>query len=192
MQFICKVKKSESHWVVSNSLWSHGLYSPWDSPGQNTRVGSHSLLWGIFPSQRSNPGLPHCRQILYQLSHNGSPRILQWVAFRFSSRSSQPRNRTEVSCIAGRSFTMCNLYLNLKKFHWWAQWMTSLGFLSLLPPTTFFYLSSTQDHQARLHVSKIPSPISVLIIACRKSYLLRWHLESRGGSSFHVTIFPKI
>ena len=47
--------------------------SPWKSPGQNTRVGSHSLLQGIFPTQRSNPGLPHCRWILYQLSYKGSP-----------------------------------------------------------------------------------------------------------------------
>ena len=46
---------------------------PWDSPGQNTGVGSLSLLQGIFPAQGSNPGLTHCRQILYQLSHKGSP-----------------------------------------------------------------------------------------------------------------------
>jgi len=46
---------------------------PWNSPGQNTGVGSHYLLQGIFPTQGSNPGLPHCRQILYQLSHQGSP-----------------------------------------------------------------------------------------------------------------------
>ena len=62
-------------YLVSNtdSLWPHGLYSPWDSPGQNTGVGSRSLLQGIFPTQGSNPGLPHGRQILYHLSHQGSP-----------------------------------------------------------------------------------------------------------------------
>ena len=65
--------ESENHWVVSNSLQPHGLYSPWDSPGQNTVVGSLSLLWGISPTQGSNPGLLCCRQILYQLSHKGSP-----------------------------------------------------------------------------------------------------------------------
>ena len=53
----------------------------WNSPGQNTGVGSRSLLQGIVPTQGSNPGLPHCRQILYQLSHQGSPRILEWVAY---------------------------------------------------------------------------------------------------------------
>ena len=46
-------------------------------------MGSHSLLEGIFPIQGSNPGLPHCRQILYQLSHKGSLRILEWVAYPF-------------------------------------------------------------------------------------------------------------
>ena len=46
--------------------------SPWNSPGQNSEVGSLSLLQGIFPTQELNPGLPHCRQILYQLSHQGS------------------------------------------------------------------------------------------------------------------------
>ena len=51
-----------------------------DSPGKNTGVGCHSLLHEIFPTQRTNPGLLHCRWILYQLSHQGSPRILEWLA----------------------------------------------------------------------------------------------------------------
>ena len=64
--------------VVSDSLWSHGLQPatplcPWDSPGRNTGVGCHTLLQGIFPTQGSNPGLPHWRQILYRLSHQGRP-----------------------------------------------------------------------------------------------------------------------
>ena len=54
------------------TLQPHGLYIPWSSPGQDTEVGSPSLLQGIFPTQGSNPGLPLCRQILYQLSHKGS------------------------------------------------------------------------------------------------------------------------
>ena len=63
------------------------------------------FLRGIFPSQGSNPGLPHCRQILYQMSHKQSPRILEWVAYPFCSGSFQPRNQPGVSCIAGRFFT---------------------------------------------------------------------------------------
>ena len=86
-------------------LWPHGLYSPWNSPDQNTGVGSLSLLQGIFPTQGFNPGLPHCRQILYQLSHKLSPRTLKWVAYPFSSGSSRPRNWTGVSCITGGFFT---------------------------------------------------------------------------------------
>ena len=96
----CMVKVTQS----CPTLRHQELYSPWNSPGQTTGVGSLSLLQGIFPTQQSNPGLPHCRQILY-LSHQGSPRILEWVAYPFSSRSAQPRNRTCVSCITGRFFT---------------------------------------------------------------------------------------
>ena len=79
--------------------------SPWACPRQNTGVCSRFLLQGIFPTQGSNQGLPHCRWILYQLSHQGSPRILGWVAYPFSSGSSWPRDRTRVSFIAGRFFT---------------------------------------------------------------------------------------
>ena len=102
---------------MSDSLRSYGLYSPWNSPGQNTGVGSCSLLQGntgvgscsllqgIFPTQGSNPGLLHCRKILYQLSHKGSPRILEWVTYPFFRGSSWPRNQPGVPCIAGRFFT---------------------------------------------------------------------------------------
>ena len=59
-----------------DSLQPHGLYSPWNSPGQNTGVGSLSLLQGIFPTQESNQGLLHCRWMLYQLSYQGSPVLI--------------------------------------------------------------------------------------------------------------------
>ena len=91
---IWKESESESCLVVSDSLWPHGLYRPWNSPGQNTRVGSFSLLQRIFPTQGSNSGLPHCKWILYHLNHQGSPRILEWVAYSFSRGSSWPRNWT--------------------------------------------------------------------------------------------------
>ena len=75
--------ESESRSVVSDPLRPHGLYSAWNSLGQNTGMGSLSLLQWIFPTQGSNPGLPHCRQILYQLSpipkfihHGGGQRYL--------------------------------------------------------------------------------------------------------------------
>ena len=81
--YICLTSESQSRSVVSNSLQTHGLYSAWNSPGQDTRMGSGSFLQGIIPTQGSNPGLPHSRQILYQLSHQGSPRILEWVVMAF-------------------------------------------------------------------------------------------------------------
>ena len=82
----CHLKWSQNCSVVSNSLQPHGLYSPWNSPGQNTGVASLSLLQGIFPTQGSNPGLLHCRQILYQLNTReakntgvDSLSLLQWI-----------------------------------------------------------------------------------------------------------------
>ena len=86
-------------WTVPPGSSVHG-----DSPGKNTGVGCHALLQGLFPTQGSNPGLPHCRWILYHLSHQVSSRILEWVAYPFSRGFSQPRNQTGVSCIAGRIF----------------------------------------------------------------------------------------
>ena len=85
--FVCllfKVIGSESRSVVSDSLRPHGLYSPWNSPDQNTGVTSLSLLQGLFPSQGLNPGDPHFRRILYHLSHKGNPRRPGWVAYPFS------------------------------------------------------------------------------------------------------------
>ena len=90
---------------MSRGLHPARLLCSWDFSGKNTGVGCHSLLQGNLPTQRSNPGLPHCRWILYQLSPQGRPRILEWVAYPFSSRSFWPRNRTGVSCIAGGFFT---------------------------------------------------------------------------------------
>ena len=110
--------------------------------GQKTGVGSLSLLQGIFPMQGFNPGLPHCRRILQQLSHQGSPRILEWGAFPFSRGSAQPRDRTQVSCIAGRFFT-AELQGKPKN--------TGVGSLSLLQP-----IFPTQElNQGLLHCRRI-------------------------------------
>ena len=103
------MKWSESHSVVFNSLWPRGLYSPWNSPGQNTGAGSLSLLQGIFPAQGSNPGFPHCRWILYQLSHKGSPNQLyfnknlkmnkkgNYLLTAFTSTHGAPRDQGQTS-----------------------------------------------------------------------------------------------
>ena len=99
-KLLMKVKVAQS----CLTLWDPMDCSSWNSPGQNTGVGSLSLFRGIFPTQGSNPGLLHCRQILYQLSHQGSPRILEWVAYPSSRGSFWPKNWTRVSCIAGGFF----------------------------------------------------------------------------------------
>ena len=62
-----------------------------DSPGKNTGVGCHALLQGIFPTQGLNPGLLHCKQILYQLSYQGNAGILEWVAYPFFRDLPDPR-----------------------------------------------------------------------------------------------------
>ena len=138
---------------MSESLQPHGQYSLWDSPGQNTGVGSLSLLQGIFPTQGSNPGFPHCRQIPYQLSHKGSPGILErkkesevaqscstlWVpmdsyspwgvlesvAISFSRGSSWPKNETLVSHTAGRYFTLWATREALRVLEWIAYSFSS-------------------------------------------------------------------
>ena len=89
---------------MSDGWWPHWLYRPWNSPGQNTAVGSLSLLQGISPTQGSSPGIPHWRRILHQLSHQVSQRMLGWVAYPFSSRASLCTNWTDVYSFAGRIF----------------------------------------------------------------------------------------
>ena len=69
---------------LNDPVWSVALHvsrllHPWDSPGKNTGVGCLSLLQGIFPTQGSNPGLPHCRQTLYRLSYQGSPKHYEGI-----------------------------------------------------------------------------------------------------------------
>ena len=76
--YVSEKSRSVSHSDMSGSLRLHRLqptrlFCPWNSPDKNTGVGSHSLLQGIFLTQGSDPGLPRCRQILYCLSHQGSP-----------------------------------------------------------------------------------------------------------------------
>ena len=140
--YIQMKSESENLSVVFDSLRPHGPYRPWDSPGQNTGVGSVSLLQGIFPTQGLNPGLPHCRQIPYQLRLEGSPRILEWVAYSFSWGYSQPRNRTRVSCIAGRFFTNWAIRDAVIKY-WVAQKVFFCSILCKNPSNPVFLVFQT-------------------------------------------------
>ena len=93
--------------VVSDSLRFHGLHSPWNPLDQNTGVGSLSLLQGIFPTQGSNPGLPHCRWILYQLSH----KCADHQKFRFHpspySWSPLPISSPSHLFLSGNHYSLC-------------------------------------------------------------------------------------
>ena len=146
-------KWSEVKVIQSYPLRSHGLYSPWNSLGQNTGVGSLSLLQGIFPTQGLNPG---------RLSHQGRPRILEWVAYPFSSRSSRPRNGTRVSCIAGGFFTnwaireaCLEFLLLLLLSHFSGVWLCATPYTAAhqAPPSLGF---SRQEHWSGL---SFPSPM---------------------------------
>ena len=96
--------------VVSDSLWPIRLLCPWNSPGKNTGVDCHFLLQGIFPTQGLNLGLPHCKETLYQLSHQGRP-LITWemeiktgasqVAQVVKNTPASPGNLREVDSIPG-------------------------------------------------------------------------------------------
>ena len=96
-------------WKSLSGVWlfvTHGLNTVhWILQTRILEWVAFFFSQGIFPNQGSNPGVPHCRRILYQLSYKGSPRTLEWVAYPFSSGSSPPRNWTGVFCIAGGFFT---------------------------------------------------------------------------------------
>ena len=80
------VSESESHLVLSDSLWPQGLYSPWNFPGHNTGVVAFPFSRGSSQPRVWTEGLPHCRRILYQLSHKGKPYyMLSIVLMHFTS-----------------------------------------------------------------------------------------------------------
>ena len=102
---LCLVTQSHPNLCNSMDCSPPGSSVHGDSSGKNTGVGCHALLQGIFPTKGSNPGFPPCRQILYHLSHQGSPRILELEAHPFSRGTFQSRNQTGVSFITGGFFT---------------------------------------------------------------------------------------
>ena len=157
---------------MSDSLQPHGLYSPWNSPGQNTGMGSLSLLQGIFQTQGSNPGFLHYRQILYPPNHKGSSRILEWVAYPFSSGSSRLRNWTGVSCTAARFFTnwamrepLCCVrvkWVNPSACHGPCMQCPAVTAAFLLPPVNLDKRNLTRELRERISYSRGSHPVSSL------------------------------
>ena len=117
--------ESENRSVITNSLRPVGLYSPWNSPDQNTWVGSCSLSLGIFPTQGWNPGLLHCRWILYQLSHQRSPSTLNGRYFllvvcgrnpgwKYKSWKGGSQNTSVLCCVVSvRRLDICYMWCHL-------------------------------------------------------------------------------
>ena len=179
----CPLTQSESEncSVVSNSLGPHGLYSPGNSPGQNTGVGSLSFLYGIVPTQRLNPGLPYCMWTLCWLSHKGSPWVLEWVAYPFSSRSSQPRNGIGVSWIAGGFFTnwaFREALISGRPLNQWAYQMPPPESINLPKGKAAQMLDSFLDFHLLWDYS--PSLVSILIHVLYFSSISSFYLGVSG------------
>ena len=95
--YIYIVKWREIHSVLSNSLPLHGLCSPWNSPGQITGVDSLSLFQRIFPTQGSNPSLPHCRQILFTSWVTREAHIYMYI-YKISTPHSVHQTDLRIAC----------------------------------------------------------------------------------------------
>ena len=101
------------------------LLCPWNYPGKNTGVGNHSLLQGIFPTQRLNPSLLHCGQILYHLRHQRSPFLLVDPNFHFFSSVWSFPLTLLMGWLVGNGFCFCfvlfcfYLKMLLVNFHFW-------------------------------------------------------------------------
>ena len=119
---------SESQLVMSDSLRPHGLYSPWNSLGQNTRVGSLSLLQRIFLTQESNQGLLHGRQILYQLSYQGS--LVRLYSISLSILFNSRRPSLFVFLKPPFMHTLFSLVLNITTEKLLLNYQKTLGFLA--------------------------------------------------------------
>ena len=149
------------------------------------------LLQGVFQTQELNPCLLHCRRILYQLSHKGSPRILVWVTYPFSSGSSRARNWTGVSCIAGECFTnwaVKEARLKLKSFFfslWTRRETLTFGlelYIDSLGPSTC-WLTLQILELARLH-NRMNLPFR--IPTNRGKFLKRWEFQTTLSASWEI------
>ena len=121
---------SVSRSVVPNSSQPHGLQStrllcPWDSPSKDTGVGCHFLLQGILPTQGLNPGFSPCRRILYCLSYQGSPRMLEWIALMWQERRVRSLVRMSPHCSTGLNKILASSCLCYLVF-WFTTWRQSV------------------------------------------------------------------
>ena len=158
---LAKVKVAQSYLTLCNPMdyTIHGI------------LQARILEWiafpfsrGIFPTQGLNWGLLHCWQILYQLNHKGSPRILEWVVYPFSSRSSLPRNRTGISCIAGRFFTNWAIWEIPLKTSWERQKKRGLLTKVRVDATLFPWIGRTEWHRMDVVAGVDAQKVSALLL----------------------------
>ena len=146
---------------MSDSLWLHGLeltnlLCPWNSPGKNTGVDCYSLLQGIFPTLGSNPGLLHCRQILYHLSHRGGPKMYYFkVSFALTyfhvSKDSIDKEILDIYCFL--------VLLSIKQSLKWSE-VKSLGYVRLFvtPWAVAYQASLSMGLSRQEYWSRLPFP----------------------------------
>ena len=138
-----------------------------------------SLLQGIFP------GFPDCRWILYQLSHQESPKIPEWVAYPFSNGSSQPRNQTGVSCIAGRFFTNWATYVCYKGIYRQRRYL-EFSSVQSLSRVRLFATPWITAHQASLSITISPKDTKKTdnCIWSREKKFIGWQMRRKGDFLF--------
>ena len=166
---------SESQLVMSDSLRPHGLYSPWNSPGQNTRVGSLSLLQRIFLTQESNQGLLHGRQILYQLSYQGS--LVRLYSISLSILFNSRRPSLFVFLKPPFTHTLFSLVLNITTEKLLLNYQKTLGFLASrgedfnLGPETRLDHSELLCNKVLLNIKELEKASDIDIRREQKEYL---------------------
>ena len=138
-------------------MWPHGLkptrlLCPWNSSGKNTRMGSQCLLQGIFQTQGSNLDLPHCRQILYPLSHQGSPissKLKSYYYLRTSSytfRCPSPGNPTPTEAVLS-PYRHEKCILGPQLWQSWAHWNQPHDAGPSMGKADFRGTGTVKDHQ---------------------------------------------
>ena len=116
------------------------------------------LLQGIFPTQGLDPGFPHCRRILYQLSHKGSPKILEWVAYPFSSGSSQPRDELGSPALQEDSLPASNEQWGRPQKRMEKQWSCSVVCDSAILCTAVYQAPPSMEFSRQEYWSGLPLP----------------------------------
>ena len=160
---------------MSDSLRPHGLYSPWNSPGQNTRVGSLSLLQRIFLTQESNQGLLHGRQILYQLSYQGS--LVRLYSISLSILFNSRRPSLFVFLKPPFMHTLFSLVLNITTEKLLLNYQKTLGFLASgeedfnLGPETRLDHSELLCNKVLLNIKELEKASDIDIRREQKEYL---------------------